>query len=123
MHSASFVVLVGMLGAGCAALAPVPPPEPGTKKYDVAKNEIVVLGKGPTPMPGIKPQDEGTEFIHFHGRTYRCTRAKNSTKSSLASPMTEDPRGMAHCRSISGNESRVPDPGREMRAPTQGGVR
>jgi len=120
MHRASFVVLAGMLGAGCAALAPVPPPAPGTPVYDIRKNEIVVTGKGPAPMPGIKPQDEGTEFVHFHGQNYRCTRVKGAGGSSLASPISENPRGFANCRNLSRNESRVPDPGKEGRAGTQG---
>ncbi|HZN93356.1 MAG TPA: hypothetical protein VFB81_11665 [Myxococcales bacterium] len=120
MHRASFVVLAGMLGTGCATLAPVPPPAPGTPVYDLSKNEVVVTGKAPAKMPGIKPEDEGTEFIVFHGKTYRCTRVGKAGGSSLASPISENPRGFANCRSLSQNESRVPDPGKETRAGTQG---
>jgi len=114
MRPATTMILVGALGLGCATLAPVPPPAPGTKKYDLKKNEIVVIGKGPEPMPGMKPQDEGTELIVLHGETYRCTRVKRTGRN---------PQGLASCRNLTRNESRDPDPGRVARYPTQGGWR
>ncbi|HZN93355.1 MAG TPA: hypothetical protein VFB81_11660 [Myxococcales bacterium] len=114
MNRVTTMILVGALGLGCAAIAPVPPPAPGTKQHDLKKNEIVVIGKGPIPMPGMKPQDEGTEFVVVGRETLRCTRVAKSVRN---------PKGIANCRNLTRNESRNPDPGRVARYPTQGGWR
>jgi hypothetical protein len=92
----------GPAGTGTAAAAPASkaaPPAP-------AKPELEVFGRGPPQMGGLKPQDEGTEFIIYHGETYRCTKVKRSAKH---------PQGVDNCRMVQ-NEGRNSDPGRATRA-------
>ena len=109
MRGAAFVVVMGVVG--CATVGGPPAPA----KAAAAKNEVVVIGKGPEPMPGMRPQDEGTDYIVYMRQTYRCTRKRPSAKNPI-----EDSE---HCRNISNNESRNPDPGRVERSKTQGGFK
>jgi hypothetical protein len=114
---AALVVGVGVVGCatgggsgapafktGSAALGEKGAAAPGQQK------EIVVIGKGPTPMPGMKPQDEGTDFIMYHRVMYRCTGLKGRT--------VVNPEKMTNCRAVQSGDSRNPDPGREERAKT-----
>jgi len=113
MRGAAFLVSACVLGCATAgrttppAAAPAAPPA-------LTKDEIAVYGLGPEPMPGMKPQDEGTEFVVVDRHTLRCTRTKHTALN---------PTGMVNCRDITRGESRDPDPGRVIRAQTQPGAK
>ena len=106
---AAFVVSVGVVG--CASIGGPAAPAAKAAPPAPAKNEVVVIGRGPEPMPGMKPQDEGTEFMMIHRIPYRCTKVRKSAAN---------PRGVENCRAIQNGESRDPDPGRVERSQTQG---
>jgi hypothetical protein len=119
MRGAAFFVGLGLLG--CATAGGPSTPATATAKAPVAtapakpaRPELVVIGKGPEPMPGQKPADQGTEFVVRFRHTYRCTKVQ---------PTAKNPEGMEGCRDITNGDSRNPDPGRVERSKTQGGWR
>jgi hypothetical protein len=82
---------------GCATVNPPPASAPAAQSAPVkkdakpGKNEVVVIGKGPAPIPGLRSTDQETEFTIFHGKPYRCTKVKGSP---------EDPKGTESCRAL-----------------------
>lgn len=117
----ALLVVVGVLG--CATIdrsgagsgtAPANAP----KKAPPGKNEVVVIGRGPEPMGGVSPKDQGTEYVVSGRQAYRCT--KQDTKVAKRGTTQDE---LEFCRGLNVGEGRNPDPGRVERAKTQHGAK
>jgi hypothetical protein len=118
MRGAALLVAMALVGCATARPAPTAPTAPAApakdakadvaKKAEPGKNEVVVIGKGQAPIPGLRPTEQETEFTIYHGKPYRCTKVK-------ASP--EHPRGQEWCRDLSNGTNGNPDTGLIDRGP------
>ena len=121
MRGACLVVVVVGGVMGCATLGP----SGGAAKAEAAKtppgkNEVVVIGRGPEPIPGgVSPKDQGTEYVVSGRQTYRCTKADDKKEARRGTTQDE----LEFCRGLNTGEGRNPDPGRVVRSKTQGGAK
>src|SRR5438477_4350035 len=108
MRGVALLVSVGVLG--CATVggstAPATPAKTTTPAKATpatpGKSEVVVIGRGPAPIPGLRSTDQETEFTIYHGVPYRCTKVKGSP---------ENPKGEESCRALNSGGQGDPDTG------------
>jgi hypothetical protein len=101
MRGAALLVTMAMVG--CATVSPAPEKKAeAAKPAQPGKNEVVVIGKGQTPIPGLRSTDQETEFTIYHGKPYRCTKVKGSP---------EHGKGVESCRDLSTGAQGDPDTG------------
>lgn len=106
MRVAVLLIGVGLVGCatmgGPASTAAAPAPAPVKKDVKPGKNEqgeVVVIGKGQTPIPGLRSTEQETEFVVFHGQPYRCTRVKGSPAER---------KGVESCRALNSGQQGNP---------------
>lgn len=107
MRGAAFLIAVALVG--CATAPPAPEkkveaaaPAAPAKPAPPGKPEVVVIGKGQTPIPGLRSTQQETEFTIYHGKPYRCTKVPGSPESR---------KGDEICRDLSTGNDGNPDTG------------
>ena len=95
MRIAALLIGVGLMS--CATVGPQAATPAAAKSAPVQKpgrneqGEVVVIGKAPAPIPGLRSTEQETEFTIFHGKPYRCTKVKGTP---------DNPKGQESCRAL-----------------------